>query len=130
MKNKTALTLLTSLAITLGFSAPSFADGGPMGVAGATAGFLVDVPEGMVIDGFYRMPKKCWHGLAAAFGDNPSSDFGLCYVSQQLVGITVGIPFGVCWGIPYGAIHGAKHGIGTGWEKPFSGDSFCVTEEK
>ena len=84
----------------------------------------------MVVDGLYRMPKKFWHGLAVAFGDNPSSDFGLCFLGQQLMGITVGIPCGVVWGIPYGAIHGAKHGIGTGWDKPFSGESFCVSEEK
>jgi len=129
MNKKTALTLLTSAALAFGVSAPSFADGGgAKGALGATAGFIVDVPEGMVIDGLYRVPKKCWHGLAVAFGDN--SDFGLCYIGQQLVGITVGIPFGVCWGVPYGAIHGAKHGIGTGWDKPFSSDSFIVSEEK
>jgi hypothetical protein len=130
MKKKTVLSLLTTAAIAVGFSAPALADGGPMGFAGATAGFLVDVPEGIVVDSLYRMPKKCWHGLAVAFGDNPSSDFGLCYLGQQAMGIFVGIPFGVVWGIPYGAIHGAKHGIGSGWDKPFSGESFCVSEEK
>lgn len=130
MKKKTALALLTTAALALGFSAPSYADGGPLGLIGATAGFLVDVPEGIVVDSLYRVPKKCWHSLAVAFGDNPSSDFGLCYLGQQLVGITVGIPVGVIGGVPYGAVHGAKHGIHTGWEKPFSGESFCVSEEK
>ncbi|HEY9776637.1 MAG TPA: hypothetical protein V6C81_22935 [Planktothrix sp.] len=133
MKNKTALTLLTSLALGLGFVAPSIADG-PMGsaksAAGATTAFLVDVPEGIVVDSLYRVPKKCWHTLAVALGDNPSSDFGLCYLGQQLVGITVGVPVGVVWGVPYGALHGAKHGIGSGWDKPFSSESYIVTEEK
>jgi len=130
MKKKTVVSLLASAALAFGFSAPSFADGGPMGFLGATAGLLVDVPEGMIIDGLYRVPKKCWHGLAVALGDNPSSDFGLCFLGQNLVGLTVGVPFGVAVGVPYGALHGAKHGIGSGWEKPFSGESFIVTEEK
>jgi len=134
MKNKTALTLLTSFAVGCGFAAPSFADGGPMNsaksAAGATTALVVDVPEGIVVDSLYRCPKKCWHGLAVALGDNPRSDFGLCYLGQQLVGITVGVPVGVVWGIPYGALHGAKHGIGSGWDKPFSTESYIVSEEK
>jgi hypothetical protein len=132
MKNKTALTLLTSLALALGFSAPSFAGVGDdvKGSAGVATAFVVDVPEGMVVDSLYRCPKKCWHSLAVAFGDNPSSDFGLCYLGQQLMGITVGIPVGVVWGIPYGALHGAKHAASSGWDKPFSTESYIVTEEK
>jgi len=132
MKNKTALTLLASLAVVLGFSTPSFADGGAMGsaksFAGASSAFLVDVPEGALVDGLYRTPKKCWKGLAEAFGGN--TDHGLCWAGQQLVGLTVGVPFGVVWGIPTGAFHGGKHGISTGWDKPFSTESYIVTEEK
>jgi hypothetical protein len=134
MKNKTALTLLASFAVALGFAAPSIADGGPVGsaksAAGATTAFLVDVPEGVVVDSLYRCPKKAWHSLAVAFGDNPKSDFGLCYLGQQAMGVFVGVPCGIVWGVPYGAYHGAKHGLGEGWDKPFSGESYIVTEEK
>lgn len=130
MKNKKALTLLSSLALVLGLAAPSYADGGPKGFVGAVAGFIIDVPQGIVVDGLYRVPKKCWHSMAVALGDNPSSDFGNCFVGQQLMGMFVGAPFGMVVGIPYGALHGAKHGIGTGWEKPFSTESFIVSEEK
>ncbi len=57
MKKKTVLTLLTTAALALGLSTPSYA-GGPMGFVGAAAGFLVDVPEGIVVDSLYRCPKE------------------------------------------------------------------------
>lgn len=131
MKNK-ALMLLTSAALAVGAGMPALADDGPVHsmaqLAGASTALVVDVPEGMVVDGLYRVPKKCWKSLAYHLGDN--HDQGICWLGQQMVGMTVGVPVGVLWGIPYGALHGAKHGIGSGWDKPFSSESYIVTEEK
>ncbi len=125
MKNK-MLMLMSAAIVSLGTAAPSFADG-PMGSAasflGATTAVVVDVPEGMVIGTLYGGPKHCWHGLAEAFGDENGW-------KQKIVGGIIGIPVGMVFGAPYGAIHGLYHGVNTGWEKPFSTDSYIVTEEK
>lgn len=129
---KQAIALLSSLAMTAALALPSFA--GAMGsvksAVGAGAAFLIDVPEGIIVNSLYYCPKRAWKGMATAFGGNPSSDFGLCYLGQQAMGIGVGVPFGMVWGVPTGALAGAKHGLGTGWDKPFSGESFVVSEEK
>lgn len=125
MKKQT-LILLSSAALTLASAAPSLADGpvdSMKSFAGASTAFFIDVPEGVLLDAGYRVPKKCWHTLAVHLGD----EHGL---AQNLVGIGLGIPVGMVWGVPYGALHGAKHGIGTGWDKPFTTESFVVSEEK
>lgn len=124
MKNKTAITLLATVAMALGVATPSFA--GAKGVVGAAVATVVDVPQAIVVDTLYYCPKKCWHHLAVALGDNPKSDFGNCFVGQNLVGAVVGVPFGMVWGVPSGFLRGAKHGMGTGYDKPFSGESFSV----
>ena len=131
MKNQ-VLTLLTAAAVAVGAALPSFADssvlGGVGSFFGATTATFVDVPEGIIVDSLYRCPKKCWKSLAYHLGDN--HDQGLCWLSQNMMGIFVGIPVGVVWGVPYGAIHGGHHAWDTGWEKPFSTESFIVSEEK
>lgn len=130
MKNK-MLTLVAAAMVTVGTALPSFADGVLGGVGsffGATTAMVVDIPEAIVVDSVYRCPKKCWKSLAYHLGDN--HDQGLCWLGQQMTGITLGIPVGVVWGVPYGFIHGGRHACDAGWEKPFSMDSYIVTEEK
>jgi hypothetical protein len=125
MKNK-ALALVSAAVMSLGFVLPSMADGVLGGVASAagsiTAG-IIDTPEGIIVDSLYRCPHHAQRCLARSFGDEKG--FG-----QNVVGAVIGFPFGFVWGIPYGAVDGLTHGVKTGWEKPFSMDSFNVTEEK
>jgi len=107
---------------------PSFADrngvmGGAMSWAGSTTATIIDVPEGILWDSLWRMPLKTQKALADRFGDDKG-------FQQNVAGAVIGIPVGFLWGIPYGAIHGGRHGMTVGWDKPFSTDSFVVSEEK
>jgi hypothetical protein len=124
MKNKMLILAIAGAAFAV---APAFANGGPVSsvgsLLGSTTALVVDVPEGVLVDSLYYVPHKTVKSLASAFGD----EHGLL---QNVVGMTIGIPVGVTWGIPYGALHGAKHALGTGWDKPFSTESYIVTEEK
>jgi hypothetical protein len=123
---KSVLFAIASL-IALGTATPSFANDAVNGVAsvlGSTAATIVDVPQGIIVDSLWRMPLKTWHTLADKFGDDKG-------FQQNVCGAVIGIPVGFLWGIPEGAIRGGHHGMTTGWEKPFSTDSFlCLQEEK
>ena len=119
---KISLVLTLASVLGLGVSAPSYADGGLGSVAsffGSTTAVVLDVPQGMVVDGLYNSPKNAWHALAGHFGDEKG-------FQQNVAGAVIGIPVGIVWGIPAGALRGAKHGLSAGWEKPFSTDSFIV----
>ncbi len=48
---------------------------------------------------------------------------------QLLAGSVVGGPFGVVGGAAYGSVAGVIHGAKTGYEKPFSMDSFRFKED-
>jgi len=121
MKNQ-VLSLFAAAALTTIASLPAMADGGgPVGFLGATTATVIDTPEGMVVDSLYGCPKKASKGLAEAFGDENGW-------KQQIVGALIGIPTGVVFGVPYGAFHGMHHAWTTGWDKPFSGDSFIVCD--
>ncbi len=127
MKKK-LLALVAAGAMAISTSAPVFADDStPLGAVGsllgATSAVIVDVPEGIIYHSLWNCPLKTTRYLAEAFGD----PHGL---GQNLAGAILGIPTGFLWGIPYGAIHGMQHGMKTGWDKPFSTESYIVTEEK
>jgi len=92
-------------------------------VGGTSTALVVDVPEGMVVDSLYRSPMHMTRSLAEAFGDEKGFE-------QTVVGALIGIPVGVVWGIPHGAIQGGRHAYSVGWEKPFSTESYIVSEEK
>jgi hypothetical protein len=123
---KSVLLALASL-IALGTATPSFANGvvgDVCSVVGSTTATIVGVPEGILVDSLWRMPMKTWHTLADKFGDDKG-------FQQNVAGAVIGIPVGFVWGIPEGAIRGGHHGMTTGWEKPFSTESFlCLQEEK
>jgi hypothetical protein len=125
MLKKSILLALTTV-LSLSMAAPSYADGLLGGVAsffGSVTATIIDVPQGILVDSLYRMPLKTQRTLADKFGD----DKGL---QQNLAGAVIGIPVGFVWGIPYGAFQGGRHGMTVGWEKPFSTESFIVSEEK
>lgn len=113
--------------LVAGTATPSYADGVVGGVAswaGSTTATIVDAPEGMVADSLWNMPLKTWHALAERFGDEHG-------FQQNVAGAVIGIPVGFLWGIPEGFIRGGRHGMTTGWEKPFSTESFiCIQEDK
>jgi hypothetical protein len=122
---KNLCAMLVAGAIATGVAAPALADG-PLSsgasLLGSSTAVVIDTPEGLLYHSLWNCPKATSHYLAEAFGDE--NGFG-----QVAVGLLLGVPTGAIWGVPYGAIMGAKHGWTTGWEKPFSMESFNVTEE-
>ena len=124
MKKSVLLGIAALLAV--GTATPSYANDAVNSVAsfvGSTAATIVDVPEGILVDSLWKMPLKTWHTLADKFGDEKG-------FQQNVCGAVIGIPVGFLWGIPEGAIRGGHHGMSTGWEKPFSTDSFLVFNEE
>ena len=122
MKKSVVLTLASFIA--LGTATPCFANdtlGGVASFLGSTAAMIIDVPQGIIVDSLWHMPRKTTHALAEKFGDEHGFE-------QNVVGAVIGIPVGMVWGVPEGALRGAKHGIGTGLEKPFSTESFLVLQ--
>jgi len=116
-KNTLVLSALASLAI----AAPCFADGGGVkGIAGSGAALLVDVPQGMIVDSAYKCPYRATKGLAEAFGDEKGW-------KQNIVGAMIGIPCGAVFGVPYGAVKGGHHALTVGYDKPFTSESFVVS---
>jgi len=127
MKNK-VLALIAASAMAISTAAPSMADGdGPLSsvgaLAGSTSAIIVDTPEGILWHSLWNCPYKTQRTLAEHFGDSNGA-------GQNIVGAIIGIPVGVVWGVPYGAIAGFRHGMTTGWDKPFSTESYMVWEEK
>lgn len=123
MKKSIFLSLAALMAIGV---APSYADnvlGGVGNAVGSACATTVCVPEGMLYDSLWRCPMNTWHKLAADFGDEHG-------FQQNVAGAVIGIPVGFLWGIPEGAIRGGRHGMTTGWDKPFSTDSFLVFGEE
>ncbi len=125
MKNK-ALALIAAGVLSLGTALPSLADGplkGAAGLVGSTTAVIIDTPEGIVVNSLWRTPHTMQRQLAKHFGD----EHGL---GQNVAGFIIGWPVGMVWGVPYGAVVGMRHGYITGWEKPFSMESYIVSEEK
>ncbi len=111
---------------SLSFACPSFADGGVMGAGksylGSATALFIDVPEGALVNSVYKCPMKASHSLAGAFGDENGW-------KQRIVGTCIGVPCGAVFGVPYGVVKGGQHALSVGWEKPFSVDSFVVSNE-
>lgn len=124
MKKNLAI-LVAACALTAGTAVPSFAGttADLAGTVGSTAALVIDIPEGMALDSLWRQPKRFSHAMADKLGD----EHGL---AEQVVGAMIGIPAGMVWGVPHGAIQGGRHALSSGWEKPFSTESFIVSEEK
>lgn len=125
MKKKLSV-LTAALALLVGTASPSYADG-PLGdvasLFGSVTATIFDIPEGILVYSLYRCPLRTTQYLADKFGDDKG-------FQQNVAGAVLGIPTGFVWGIPYGAIRGGRHGMTTGWEKPFSTESYIVSEEK
>lgn len=124
--NKKSVVFSLACLLTLG-AAPSYAADNALGdiasFFGSTAAVIFDVPQAIVIDSLWRVPLKTERALAEKFGDEKGFE-------QNVVATVIGVPVGMVWGVPAGALRGAKHGMGTGWEKPFSTESFIVGLEE
>jgi hypothetical protein len=119
-----SLSVASLALLALTFSAPAFADGGGvMGLLGSSTAMLIDVPQGVAVNSTVKCPYKATKSLADAFGDENGW-------KQNIVGAVLGIPSGFFFGIPYGAIAGGRHAMSVGWDKPFSAESFIVSNEE
>jgi hypothetical protein len=93
----------------------------PVRVVGSSVGFAVGVPLGAVKDGVKgAMMSTKW--VAGKLGNEEGTP-------HQIIGAVVGAPFGIAGGAAYGTFDGGWHGITTGYEKPFSKDSFTFKDE-
>ena len=114
---------LLAIVATLGMGSASFADGvlgTGKSVAGTSTAMVVDIPEGIIVNTVYKCPYKATKSLAAAFGDENGW-------KQNIVGAVFGIPAGAVFGVPYGAVKGGYHAATVGYDKPFSSESFVVS---
>ena len=121
--NKKSILLSLAAAFSLTTALPSYAGDSALGdiasFFGSSAAVVLDVPQGILVDSLWRVPRKTQRTLAEHFGDEKG-------FQQNVAATVLGVPFGVVWGIPAGALRGAKHGMDKGWEKPFSTESFIV----
>lgn len=125
MRKKSFALALASI-VSLGTITPSFAEGivgDVVGLVGSSVATVIDTPQGAILGSLWRYPYKTQRALADRFGDDKG-------FQQNIAAFVIGVPVGMVWGVPAGALQGAKHGIGTGWEKPFSTESFIVSDEK
>ncbi|MFN8658066.1 MAG: hypothetical protein U0105_17145 [Candidatus Obscuribacterales bacterium] len=126
MNKKFLITLIAS-ALTMGAALPTFADDSSLddfaSLAGTSTALVIDVPQAMIVDTLWWSPLHAQRSLAGHFGD----DKGL---TQNVAAFVLGVPWGMVWGIPSGALRGAKHACSSGWEKPFSTESFMVINQE
>jgi hypothetical protein len=128
MRNKLVSSLLIALALVGAATLPSRADDDkfksivlfPVKVVGSCVGTVIGVPEGMVKDGVKgSMMSTEW--TADKLGDKNGK-------YQTWAGALVGGPFGLVGGAAYGSFDGAVHGLKTGFNKPFSQESFTYKD--
>lgn len=129
MVRKFATSFILASTLVGAVVAPSFASDDtfqsicffPVRVIGSGVGSVLGVPEGVVKDGVKgAMLSTKW--LANKLGDEDGS-------YQTWAGAIFAAPFGIVGGGAYGTFDGGWHGMKTGYEKPFSKDSFTFKDE-
>jgi hypothetical protein len=129
MVRKLATSFILASTLVGAVVAPSFAADDtfqsicffPVRVIGSGVGSVIGVPEGMVKDGVRgAMMSTKW--MANKLGDEDGT-------YQTIAGAVLAAPFGIVGGSAYGSFDGVWHGCKTGYEKPFSKDSFTFKEE-
>lgn len=129
MQKKLASSFILAAALVGTIVAPSYADDDtfknicqfPVKMLGSSVSTVIGVPLGAVKDGTKgaRMSTK-W--VAGKLGNEDGQ-------YQQWFGAVLGGPFGVAGGAAYGCFDGGWHGMKTGYEKPFTKDSFTFKED-
>lgn len=129
MVKKLASSFMLASVLVGSMVAPSFADDTtfakivffPVRVAGSGVGTAIGMPLGAVKDGTKGAIKSTkW--VAGKLGNE---DGGV----HQFFGAVLGGPFGAAGGGAYGVFDGGWHGMKTGFEKPFSKESFTFKDE-
>ena len=129
MRNKLASSFMAAVALVGTMVAPSYADDStfqqivffPVRVLGSGVSTLIGMPEGAVKDGVKgAMMSTKW--VAEKLGDEDGK-------GQTFFGAILGGPVGFVGGAAYGTFDGGWHGMKTGYEKPFSKDSFTFKDE-
>lgn len=129
MHKKIASSFVLAMALMGTVVAPSYADDDtfqqivqfPVKVLGSAASTVVGMPEGAVKDGVkgWQMATK-W--VAGKLGDEDGK-------GQTFFGWILGGPVGLVGGGAYGVFDGGWHGMKTGFEKPFTKESFTFKDE-
>ncbi|MFN8658067.1 MAG: hypothetical protein U0105_17150 [Candidatus Obscuribacterales bacterium] len=130
MFKKLATSFLLASALVGGIVSPTFAADEttfqsvvmfPVRLLGSGVGAVIGVPLGIFKDSVKGFGMAAdWTADAVGDKDNKVS---------QTVGWIVGGPIGAAGGGVYGAFDGMWHGMSTGYEKPFSSDSFTYKDE-
>lgn len=129
MVRKLATSFVLASTLVGALVTPSFADSDtfqsicffPVRLLGSGVSTVIGVPEGAVKDGVKgAMMSTKW--VADKLGDEDGR-------YQTWTGALLGGPFGLTGGAIYGVFDGAVHGLKTGYEKPFSKDSFTFKDE-
>ncbi len=129
MRNKLASSLMLALALVGTMVVPSISADDtfksivqfPVKVAGCGVGTVVGVPLGMVKDGV-KGARMGTEWTAEKLGNKDGK-------VQNWFGAVLGGPFGLAGGAAYGSFDGGWHGMKTGYEKPFTKDSFTFKED-
>lgn len=129
MHNKLASSLILALAVAGTVVAPSYADDDtfknivqvPVKTLGSAASTAVGMPEGAIKDGV-KGAQMATKWVAGKLGDEDGK-------YQTWFGAVLGGPFGIAGGAAYGVFDGGWHGMKSGWEKPFTKDSFTFKED-
>ncbi len=129
MHKKLASSFVVAAALVGTIVPPSLADGDtfqnicqfPVKVLGSATGAVIGCPEGAVKDGT-KGAKMATKWVAGKLG-NESGQY------QMWFGAILGGPFGIAGGATYGCFDGAWHGLKTGYDKPFTKDSFTFKED-
>lgn len=129
MRKKLASSLMLALALVGTVVAPSFAGEDtfknivqvPVRLLGSGVSTVIGVPEGATKHGVKgAMMSTKW--VAGKLGNEDGQ-------YQTWTGAIVGGPFGLVGGAAYGMFDGAWHGMKTGYEKPFTKESFTYKDE-
>lgn len=129
MRNKLAYSFVLASAVVGTMSAPSYADDDtfktivelPLKVAGSGVSTVLGVPLGAVKDGV-KGSMKSTKWVAGKLGNEDGN-------VQVFFGSILGGPVGAVGGGAYGVFDGGWHGMKTGFEKPFSKESFTFKDE-
>ena len=129
MLKKLASSFILASAVVGTMSAPSYAGDDtfqticllPVRAAGSGIGTVIGVPLGAVKDGV-KGSMKSTKWVAGKLGNEDGN-------VQVFFGSILGGPVGAVGAGAYGVFDGGWHGMKTGFEKPFSKESFTFKDE-
>lgn len=137
--NKSFGTALLSLAVGLGIVLPAGAAGSadstdsndslakvvrlPITLTALAAGIAVGTPIAVLRDTVNDYPQARDSVAKQLAGENQTPD-----VCQNIVADVAAVPFGITVGVLDGIYHGTINAVDNCEKKPFSAESFCLTD--